>query len=258
MSTLQRPGWFPGGRPTLRSVAAVPFRLQTYRNLLYLVLALPLGVLYFVFLGVGLSVGVGLALTVVGVPVVLAVLAVATGFASAERKLTALLLGVEIDRPADSPFAADRTLVERVKLLVAGVGTWKAVVYLASKFVLGAGAFAAIMSLLQTAVTLLLVPFVYDQPGVYVGLVFENPPTYPAGIAYEWGGYLVGVRGVIHLESWQVTTLPEALGVAALGIALVVVALNCLNALAWLSGRYARFMLGDRSGSGSASAQTPA
>jgi hypothetical protein len=47
---------------------------------------------------------------------------------------------------------------------------------------------------------------------------------------------LVGVRTAVRLTSWEVTTPPEALGVAFLGVCLAVVSLNVLNALAWLSG----------------------
>ena len=41
------------------------------------------------------------------------------------------------------------------------------------------------------------------------------------------------------------STLPEALFVAFLGVCLAVLSLNVLNAIAWASGRYARLMLGD-------------
>ena len=147
-------------RPTLRSAVEVPFRLQTYRNLLYLTLAFPLGLLYFIFLAVGLSVGIGLTITVIGVPIMLAVLAAATGMASFERKLTTYLLGIDIEPPGNVAFDRDHDLsiVERTKTLVTSLGTWKAVVYLASKFLLGMVSFFAITTLLVTAVSLLLVP----------------------------------------------------------------------------------------------------
>ncbi|QLG60486.1 sensor domain-containing protein [Halorarum salinum] len=232
--------------PTLRSIIGVPLRLQTYRNLLYLLLAFPLGLLYFTFLAVGLSVGIGLAVTVVGVPVLLAVLATAVGLGSVERELTALLLGIDIDPPADSPLslADDRPFLVRVKELVVGPATWKALTYLATKLVFGIASFVLITSLLVTGVALLFVPFVYDLPGVYVGVLFDRPTTVQSALAYGWSDLLVGVRGVVELTSWQVTTLPEATAVALLGVVVIVLSLNVLNGLAWLSGRYARVMLG--------------
>lgn len=233
-------------RPTLREALAVPLRPQTYRNLLFLLLAFPLGLVYFVLLAVGLSIGVGLAITVVGIPIVVATLALATGLGAAERKLSALLLGIDIEPPAASPLslADDRSVLDRVTALVTTLRTWTAVLYLASKLLLGLVSFFLIMTLLVTAVTLLVVPFVYDQPGVYVGLALDGPTTLHPALAYGWEGLLVGFRAAIELTSWQVTTLPEALLVAGLGFGLIVVALNVLNGLAWLSGQYARIMLG--------------
>ena len=206
--------------------------------------------LYFVFIAVGLSLGIGLAITVIGVPIMLTVLAAATGMASLERKLTTFLLGIDIEPPKNSPFDLDRELsiVERAKSLVTSLGTWKAVVYLASKLLLGMASFFAITTLLVTAVTLLMVPFVYDHPGVYVGLAADSPTTLHPAIAYGWDNLAIGLQAVVEISSWQVTTLPEALGVAFLGVCLIVAALNILNVFAWLSGQYARFMLGERSG----------
>lgn len=240
-------------RPTLRDVVSVPLRLQTYRNLLYLLLAFPLGLLYFVLLAVGLSVGVGLAITVIGIPIIVITLAVATGLGRAERKLTALLLGIDIEPPGQNPLSIDdaRGILDRVKALVSTLQTWKAVVYLASKFIFGLLAFVLIMTLLVTAVTLLMVPFVYDQPGVYVGLALDKPTTLHPALVYGWDSLLVGFRAAVELTSWQVTTLPEALLVAGLGLGLIVVSLNVLNGLAWLSGQYARVMLGSRAVTGS-------
>lgn len=237
-------------RPTLRSIVGVPLRLQTYRNLLYLSLAFPLGLTYFILLVVGLSLGVGLFITVIGVPILLAVLAMATGLASVERQLAVFLLGIDIEPPGDSPFslADDRSFVERVKALVASTGTWKAVVYLVSKFFLGLASFFLITTLLVTAVTLLLVPLFYDHPLVSVGFVLDGPTTIHPALAYGWDGLFVGLETAIELTSWEVSTLPEALAVAVLGLGLVVVSLNVLNGLAWLSGHYARYMLGETGG----------
>lgn len=236
-------------RPTIRSIVSVPLRLQTYRNLLYLVLAFPLGLAYFIFLAVGISLGVGLAITVIGIPIFLAVLAIAAGLGTIERKLTVLLLGIDIEPPVDSPLALDHSkpILQRLKELVTGLGTWKAVVYLASKLILGIASFILIMTLLVTAVTFLLVPFVYNQPGVYVGLKLDQPATLHPAVAYGWDNLLVGIEAVVELTSWQVTTLPEAMFVACLGVVMIVIALNVLNALAWVSGHYARYMLGDPS-----------
>jgi len=225
------------------SAFAVPFRLQTYRNLLYLVLAFPLGLAYFVFLSVGLSLGVGLAITVIGIPILLAVLAISTGLATVEREIAAVLLGVEVDSPG-SVLTDDGSLLERAKRLVTDAGTWKAVVYLGTKLFVGVVSFVVVTTLLVTAVSMLAVPFVYDQPGVYVGIVTDAPLRLHPSLYVAWRNLLVGIETVVHVGSWQVTTLAEALGVAGAGVLLGVASLHLLNGLARLSAWYTKLMLG--------------
>lgn len=232
--------------PTLRDVVGAPFSPQTYRNLAYLALAFPLGLAYFIPLVVGLSLGVGLAVMVVGVPLILGVLAVSLGVASFERWLTVLLLGIHI--PAESPSAispdANLDIVDRLRHLVASQTTWKAVIYLASKLAFGVVSFTAIVSLLTTAVTFLFTPLFYNQPGVSVGFFVEQPRTIHPVVAVGWNRLLIEIRPVIEFATWEVSTLAGALLVSLLGVVLVVLAFNLLNALAWVSGRYAYFMLG--------------
>jgi hypothetical protein len=230
---------------SLRSVFGVPLRLQTYRNLLYLLLAFPLGLVYFLFLSIGLSLGVGLAIVVVGVPILLAVLAVSTGLATVERELATLLLGVRIEIANES---TPDSLIERAKCLVTDAGTWTALVYLGSKFLIGVVSFVVVTTLLVTATSLLAVPFVYQQPGVYVGIVTDAPIELHPSLYVAWRQVLVGVETVLSVGSWQVTTLPQALAVAGFGVLLGVASLHLLNGLARFSGWYTKLMLGSSSG----------
>lgn len=227
-----------------RTVLGVPFRLQTYRNLCYLALALPLGLVYFVLLAVGISLGVALAVVLVGVPILLGVLAVATRLAAVERWLARWLLGVEVPT-RDGP--EHDSLVDRTRALVTDLGTWTAVVFLGTKLFVGVVAVEILLAMLVTAVSMLAVPFVYDQPGVYVGVVTDAPVSLHPAIYVGWDEMLVGVEAIVELSAWQIETLPAALAVAGVGVVLGLLALHLLNALAWLSGRYTRLLLGDRS-----------
>ena len=76
-------------------------RPQTYLNLVYLVLAFPLGLAYFLFLVVGLTVGFALVLTLVGIPILLLMHLAAWVLMKLERWLAIRLLGVDI--PPMSP-----------------------------------------------------------------------------------------------------------------------------------------------------------
>lgn len=221
----------------------VPFRYQTYRNLLYLVLSFPLGLVYFTFLSVGLGLGVSLTVTVVGIPILLAVLAISTGLANVEREIATVLLGVEVESPG-WVVTDEGTITERAKRLVTDLGTWKALAYLGSKLVIGLLAFVAVTTLLVTAVSLLAVPLVYDQPGVYVGVVTDAPIQFHPSLYVVWRNLLVGVETVVNIGSWQVQTLPAALAVAGLGVLLGISSLHLLNGLARFSAWYTKLMLG--------------
>ncbi|WP_313692529.1 sensor domain-containing protein [Halorarum halobium] len=238
MSRTQRAS--VGGR--LRSFFAVPFRPQTYLNLLYLSLALPLGFLYFTFVSIGVSLGAALLFVVVGAPLLAVVLAASLGLAGLERWLTTALLGVELEAPTR---IEDGSFPEQLVSLATDRGTWTALIYLPTKLLFGLASFTVVMSTLTTGVSLLFVPLYYDQPGVYVGLVAERPVELHPALYFGWNRLLVGFDAVVTVGSWQVTTLAEALFVAGLGVSLCLVGLHVLNALARLSGWYARLMLGD-------------
>ncbi|KTG09369.1 hypothetical protein AUR64_16450 [Haloprofundus marisrubri] len=244
-SKLSSPYAFGDARTLARTVFGVAFRPQTYRNLCYLTLAFPLGFCYFLLFAVGVPLGVVSTIFVVGVPILLGMLAIASGLASFERRLTTWLLDVEIPTGERETPAS---LVGRVRRLVTDVGTWTAVVYLGTKLVVGVVAFEVTMLFLVTAVSLLAIPFVYDQPGVYVGVVTDAPVSLHPAVYFGWDEMLIGLETVITVSTWQVDTLGEALAVAGLGVCLLVFTLHLLNALAWLSGRYTRLMLRDRHG----------
>ena len=52
----------------LKRLFGVVTNPQSYLNIVYLLLAFPLGTFYFVFLVTGLSLGAGLSITLLGIP----------------------------------------------------------------------------------------------------------------------------------------------------------------------------------------------
>ncbi|MGW1515160.1 sensor domain-containing protein [Streptomyces sp. NPDC002287] len=77
-----------------------PVRGRVWRELLYLLVGLPLSTLYFGLAVAGLSAGAGLLLTFVGVPVLAGVLAMCRGFGHVERARVRGLLRVPVGDPA--------------------------------------------------------------------------------------------------------------------------------------------------------------
>jgi hypothetical protein len=227
-------------RTLLRTTLAAPVRPQTYLNVLYLSLAFPLGLAYFVFVTVGVSLGVGLAILVVGVPILLAVVGVSLGVATLERWLAGLLLDVEVS--STNSLDGDSRKDQLIALLKSR-STWTALVYLPTKFFLGVAAFVVGVTSISTGVAMLFVPLYYDDPGLYVGVVTNRPVELHPALYVGWNNLLVGFETVVEVGVWRVTTLPGALVVAGLGLVVCLVALNVLNVLARASGWYTEVML---------------
>jgi hypothetical protein len=203
-----------------RRVVGAPFRLRTYGNLLYLLLAFPFGVVSAVGVVTGTAVGVGLLLTWTGLPILLVTLAGATAAAGVEGRLANRLVGVEATVPGalrdldlrDGVTLPGDGFVAAVRRLVTAPSTWTAVVLSVYKFVVGLVSFVAVVTVGSVAGTLLAAPLLYDAQ-------------------------LGAVTGRYRLGSWTVNSLPEALGVAAVGVLALVVGLNLLNRLARFQAR---------------------
>jgi len=214
-------------RDAAASFLGVAVRPQTYRNLLYLALAFPLGTAYFVALTVGFSLGIGLAITWFGIPILLATLAGATVLATVEARLTNRLLGTSI--PSRSPDTSGG-ITTAVKRLVTDARTWVDVGYLLGRFVFGVAAFVALVALLSLSLSLLAAPLTYSTAfyvDVQVGTLTAGP--------FENG-------------RMAVDTFREALGAAAVGTVTTLVSLHLLNGLARLAAGVTEAVLGTTDG----------
>jgi hypothetical protein len=202
---------------TVRSVLGRFFRVavdpQTYRNLAYLLLTFPLGILYFTVLWGGGAAGVSTIPVLVGIPILVAVLALAGYLADLESRLARGLLGAEVTY--ETPQPTEETLGEYLKRLALSPRSYLAVVYLLSKFVVGLASFIGLTFASVLSSVLVLAPVLYNRPGV----------------SYQFG--------VTTIE-----TLPAALGASVAGVLLAFVSLHLFNVAAWALGEYTEIMLG--------------
>ncbi len=210
-----------GPGAALRQFVRVPLREQTYRNLAYLVLAFPLGLVYLVGLAAGLSTAGSLAVTLVGVPLLVVTVAAAAGVAGFEAKLAAWLLGVEATPPPalrafDGRLDSLDAVLAATKRLLTEPTTWTSLLLVPLKFVFGVVAFVALVTAASVAGSLLAAPLLYDA----------------AGTSYVVGPYAV-------------QTLPSALAAAGLGVVVALGSLHVLNGLARLGGFATAVLLGD-------------
>jgi len=184
---------------------------QTYLNLLYLLLSLPLGVVYFAFLVAGLSSGLGTVIIVIGLFILLFTLSAARLLASWERRLTAYMLGADLP-PARSIRPAWGKPLFSLKKVAADGYTWKGVCFLLLKMPLGIISFVLAVTMISLTLSLLLAPLAMRLVPVNVG-------------------------------PWEFTGTEGALISLALGLLLGVLSLHAINGLAAVWRALARALL---------------
>src|SRR5829696_494483 len=173
--------WIPQRVP--RSLGAIArllrpiFEARSYRRILYLLLALPLGVLEFSFLVTALSFGFGTAITLIGIPVLVASVWAWRWLAQLERRLIGRLLGTEIPSPyRPEPVSGPwwRPLTARL----ADPATWKDLAFLLLRFPLGILSFSLTVAVLGFGLRLLLAPAYYEPfaDGDWVGWLGVDGP----------------------------------------------------------------------------------
>ena len=230
------------GRARVRSVLSAPVRRQTYRNLLYLGLAFPLGIAYLVFVTVGVALGVGLSVILVGIPILAAVVIATVLLAGLERWLAARLLDREFDTRASLDGESVRGMAVAA---VTDARTWTPLVYLPTKFVFGVVTFVVVFTTLTTGISLLFAPLYYTEPGVYVGVITDRPIELHPAIYVGWNKLLVGFETVLTLDYWRMQTLPGAVVVSMVGLGITLLGLNIVNGLARLAGWFTQLLLDD-------------
>jgi signal transduction histidine kinase len=199
---------------SLGRFARVAWDPQSYRNLLYLALALPLGVAYVAVLVAGLSAGAGLAVIVVGLVLLLATLFALRGMAAVERTLARRLLRISIHPPLEG--GIDEDWRQRVQTWLRDPVTWKSLVFLLGKLPMGLLAYAAIGVLGSLSLLLTFAPV------------------------------LVAITPVIFF-GWEIDNPIAAIAAVPVGVLLLLCCLHLFNGMAWIYGICARVMLGPSS-----------
>jgi signal transduction histidine kinase len=178
---------------------------------LYLLLAFPLGVMYFFVLVAGVSLGGGLAVVGVGLLILALTMVAARVMAGLERAMARRLLHVSIARPAHMEPGVSAW--QRARSLLRDPVTWKSLVFVALKLPAGVIAVALLGGLGFVAVVLTFAPaIVAGTPVTFFGWIMETPRA--------------------------------AAPVVPIGVALLLLLLHLANGLAWLYGLFARVMLG--------------
>ena len=203
---------------------------QTYLRMAYLLLAFPLGTLYFVVLATGLSAGLGLAIVIVGFPILVLTLLIWLLFARIERGLATHLLGAKL-RPMSIADPKVRTVRERLLKTVTDPVTWKSLAYLLLEFPFGVFTFTIGLILITVSISLVLYPAVY---AVSTWLYQQYPGNFQ-------GTLFPGVTIDGHLRT---SVFLGFFAVSLFGLFFATASAAVMNGLGWLWARFAEVMLG--------------
>ncbi|WP_123621268.1 sensor domain-containing protein [Halorubrum sp. CSM-61] len=221
---------------SLRSPSALPIvgvlvDGRTYRHLLYLLIAIPLGFVYWTLFSFGFAFGLLLSVVLVGLVILLATLIGARIAAGFERWLANRLLGTDLDRYDDVPAEADGA-VAGVRKYVEAASTWRGVGFLSLKFLVTALAFVPLIAL-ANGVPLLFAPLRYPHVANF-GESNGEPVT------------------------WAIDTLPESVLAVAIGLVAVLAALHVTNLVAYVCRQMATALLGEPRTDEEAAVEEPA
>ena len=188
-------------------------RPRTWLNLLFHILAFPLGLFYFVFLVTGLSVGLGLVIIWVGIPILLVVAGAWWLFGAFERFQARVLLGADVPE-APRMWETVDGVWGKVKAHFGSGATWKDLLYLLAKLAFGVVSFTLVVTLAAIISWLFALPFV--SVWHVASMDFGSGPWYPP----LWLGVL---------------------GIPA-GVLMIFASLHVLNAWGWVCARWAEVM----------------
>ena len=156
------------GVPARRRFVGIVTEPQTYRNVVYLLLGLPLGTIWFSVLVAGLTVGLSLvAVALTGIPVLLGMWYVTRAFANTERVTSNALLGTSFPPATFGPHGSGNPW-RRLRSISSESQRWRELGFLLLRFPAGVVTFTV-------AVTALAVPFAIAYAPVAARIEGDEP-----------------------------------------------------------------------------------
>lgn len=209
-------------------ILGVGFRRETYANLAYLLARFPLGIAYFTVLVTGLALGSGLVLVAVGIPILAGVIALGGYIGVIEAALLNHLYGREVSiSPADP---SELPVLDYLKAVATTPRNYLLVAFGLASFPIGISAFVGITIVFTLGVVLAVAPLTYWLPGVEYDLTGASSGEATIGLSVDAGAV-------------SINTLPEALAVSPVGIAICLAGLHAINLSARLLGGLTERML---------------
>src|SRR5262245_55334309 len=202
-------------RPPARRFFGVVVRPQTYRNIAYLILGLPLGIIWFTILVSALATSLSLVVVaLLGVPLLLGMWYVIRAFANVERRVADVLLDQDVP-PAPIASWPRGNLWTRLKAMSGDRARWRELGYLLLRLPVGVATFTV-------AVAALAVPATVTYAPIYARFVDDSFGD------WFWSSEL---EHFASSSPWSWTLVP-------LGLVLLIGAFHLMNGLANACGRW--------------------
>jgi Putative sensor len=215
--------------PPLQCLVGVVAQPQSYRNIAYLLLGLPLGTAWFTVLVAGFSSAASMVVVaLLGIPMLVGIWHMCRLFANAERQVASVLLGRHIGS-ASVDLQMRGNLWRRLRSMSRERNRQRELSFLMLRFPVGIATFVAAATAISTPVLIALVPF-----------RMRHVRDHPFG---TWA--LSSKLETFAQSSWSWSLVP-------VGIAMFLAAFHAMNALADACGRWTEAWLGiDRASCGS-------
>lgn len=158
--------------------------------MLYMLLGLATGILYFTLVVTGVSLTAGLAVLIIGLPFALLFLAIVRAISLAEGRVVEGLLGVRMPRrPRTVGVRGD--VLARIKSWLADYRTWTTMLYMVLQLPLGITYFSMLVTGIATSLGVIALPILqvmFDEPMIRTGAYgywiepYAFPLLFAAGI----------------------------------------------------------------------------
>jgi signal transduction histidine kinase len=182
-----------------------PFRLRTWKEAGYALLALPLGVAWFTVFLTLLTTSLSMLVMIVGLPLLVLTLWFARVAARVQREVAGTLLDAHIPGPPPAPSSEGRSRWRRLVDPLLDVATWRALVYLlVLAFPIGLALFIVAVVLWSVALT------AASAPTWYFFIPTENRGDFfsPAiDTFWEWAGIAAGGIVLFFVTPWIIRAL---------------------------------------------------
>ena len=177
---------------------------RAWGGLVYMLISLVTGTLYFSWAVTGLSTSIGIMILIIGIPITIIFLLSFRGIAFLEGRLVEALLGERMPRRASF---TDSSLPwrERLKILLTGKATWLSIIYMILMLPIGIIYFTAVVTLVSVSLALIASPilaYVFNLPvGTYIdGDVIWQLPEYLTPL-FAFVGIGLGTT-TLHISRW--------------------------------------------------------